>query len=105
MGRILKEAIVGNVPFWVLTITSIALIVAAFLLPPTAVIDRSVISAVGELLGFGALWAILKAIDKGLDAKIKHNGTEVTIGDISEPEMHYPEFDRPSPKTNEYDYE
>lgn len=103
MGRILKEAIIGNVPFWVLTITSIMLIVAAFLLPPTAAIDGSVIGAVGELLGFGALWTIIKAMDKGLDAKVKHNGTEVMIGDISEPEPRYPEFDRPSPKAEDYE--
>lgn len=103
MGRILKEAIIGNVPFWILTIITILLIVAAFLCPPMAIIDGSVLAAVGELAGFGALWAVVKAMDKGIDAKVKHNGTEVMIGDISEPEIHYPEFDRPASKTEDYE--
>lgn len=104
MGRILKEAIVGNIPFWILTIVAVVLIVAAFLCPPMAIIDASVLGAVGELAGFGALWAIIKAMDKGLDAKVKHNNTEVIIGDISneqEAQDYPPHF--PSPRIDDYE--
>ena len=86
MGKIFKQAIVGNTPFWVLTIVAILLLIVAFVLPPTAIIDKSILTAVGELMGFGALWAVVKAIDKGVPAKISHNNTTLTIGDEDEEE-------------------
>lgn len=86
MGKILKQAIVGNTPFWVLTIVAILLLIVAFVLPPTAIIDKSILTAVGELMGFGALWAVVKAIDKGVPAKLSHNNTTLTIGDEDEEE-------------------
>lgn len=84
MGERLKEAIDHNVWFWVLMITSILLIVAAFIVPPTAVIDGSVLGAVGELAGFAAIGTVIKAMDKGVDARVKHRDTEVTVGDLSD---------------------
>lgn len=63
----------------ILTITSILLIVGAFFVPPLAVIDGSILAAVGELAGFGAIWQISKAIDKGVDASVKHNDTEISV--------------------------
>lgn len=81
MGKIIKDAVTGNWAFWVLTIFAILLLGVAFALPPTAVIDKSVLAAVGELMGFGALWAVVKAIDTGTTAKVKHNNTEITVGD------------------------
>lgn len=103
MGKILLDAIKHNAPFWLLTVTAVALIVAAFLLPPTAVIDGSVLAAVGELAGFGALWALIKAMDLGIDARVKHNGTEVTIGDITEAERERGPHVPPCPKAEDYD--
>lgn len=84
MGKILKDAVVGNTPFWVLTIFAILLIAVAFILPPTAIIDKTVLTAVGELMGFGALWAVVKAIDKGTPAKLQHGSTTLTVGDKEE---------------------
>ena len=55
------------------------LIIIAFFIPPTADIDQSVLIAVGEINGFAALGAVIKAIDKGRSASIKHNGTELDI--------------------------
>ena len=81
MGKILKEAIAGNTPFWVLTIFAILLLGVAFALPPTAIIDKSILTAVSELMGFGALWVVVKAIDKGTPAKLKHRDTTLTIGE------------------------
>lgn len=101
MGQIIKDAIKGNLPFWILTVTAILLIVTAFLLPPMAIIDSSVLAAVGELAGFGALWAFIKAMDKGLDAKVRHNNTEVLIGDITDSEA--PRYPMPSQKADEYE--
>lgn len=86
MGQVLKKAIVGNTPFWVLTIVAILLLVVAFILPPTAIIDKSVLAAVSELMGFGALWAVVKAIDEGASATLKHNNTSLTVGKDEEEE-------------------
>lgn len=63
----------------ILTLTSIALIVGAFFVPPRAVIDSSILAAVGELAGFGAIWQVSKAIDKGVDTSVKHKDTEITV--------------------------
>lgn len=63
----------------ILTLTSIALLVGAFFVPPKAVIDSSILAAVGELAGFGALWQVSKAIDKGVDTSLKHKDTEITV--------------------------
>lgn len=79
MGEVLKKALHKNTAFWVLTIFSILLVSASFVCPPMGVIDSSVIAVFGELLGLGALWTVVKAIDNGTDAKVSHNGTEITI--------------------------
>jgi hypothetical protein len=67
--------------FWlkILTLTSIGLLVAAFICPPTAVIDASVLAATGELVGFAAIWQFSKAINKNIDAKIKIHEIELEI--------------------------
>ena len=65
--------------FWLFSIIGVILIVVAFLLPPLSVIDNSVLIAVGEINGFIALGAVIKAIDKGESATFTHNNTSVTI--------------------------
>lgn len=49
--------------FYVNLVISIALIVGGFLLPPTGIIDGSVLSAVGELLMFGVIAQIPRILD------------------------------------------
>ena len=69
----------NNTFFWVFSIIGLLLIIIAFFIPPTAYIEQSVLVAVGEINGFIALGAVIKAIDKGRSASIKHNGTELDI--------------------------
>lgn len=69
----------NNLFFWVFSGIAVCLIVIAFFIPPTAHIDQSVLIASGELSGFVALGAVIKAIDKGVDATFQHNNTSVTI--------------------------
>ena len=76
----------NNTFFWVFSIIGLLLIIIAFFIPPTAYIEQSVLIAVGEINGFIALGAVIKAIDKGRSASIKHNGTEVTITNNDEQE-------------------
>lgn len=77
--EILKKATLKNAWFWVFAIVSIILLSVSLIMPPTGAIDASVIHAVGELFGFATLGVIVKAIDKGIDAKIKHKDTEIDL--------------------------
>ena len=44
-----------TIPFWICLMVSIGLIVAGFCVPPTGIIDGSVLTAVGILFGFASL--------------------------------------------------
>lgn len=79
MGEILKKATEGNAAFWVCLVISILLIIGGAITPPPFVIDASIFIATGELFAFAGLWTLNKAIDKGVDAKVKHNETEIQI--------------------------
>ena len=57
-------------------ITALCLMVASFILPPTGMIDPSVLQAVGEILVFPVIWMIPKAIEAG--KKIKYKDLEIS---------------------------
>lgn len=63
----------------ILTITSILLIVGAFFVPPMAVIHQSILIAVGELTGIGALWEFSRAMKRNTNAKVKIKEIELEI--------------------------
>lgn len=75
----LKKAIEKNTVFWVCLGVSLALIIGGALTPPPFVIDSSIFIATGELFAFAALWAVYKALDKGVDAKIEKGDTKITL--------------------------
>ena len=79
MKEFYRNYIQNNSFFIFFSVASLILIVAGFIVPPTGQIDNSVLIAVGELNGTLAIGAVIKAIDKGKSASIKHSGTEVTI--------------------------
>ena len=79
MREFYKNYLKSNLFFWLFSIIGVILIVAAFLLPPLSVIDNSVLIAVGEINGFIALGAVIKAVDKGVDATFQKGDTSVTI--------------------------
>ena len=79
MRKFYKNYLENNTFFWVFSIIGILLIIIAFFLPPAAQIHQSVLIAVGEINGFIALGAVIKAIDNGGSATFHHNNTEVTI--------------------------
>lgn len=58
---------------------AVALLVVAFFCPPLAFVDSSVIAAVGEIMGIIAIFMGWEAIDRGIDATIKHRDTEITF--------------------------
>ena len=59
---------------------SIGLIVGSWFVPPMAVVDGSVLAAVGEIFGFAALGTVINAIDKGHKATITKGNTSLTVG-------------------------
>ena len=63
----------------VLSFIAVALIVTSFFIPPQGVVDSSVLAAVGEIFAFAALFAAWEAIDKGIDAKVTHGNTTLSI--------------------------
>ena len=63
----------------VLSVIAVALIIGSFFVPPTGVVDSSVLAAVGEIFAFAALFAVWEAIDKGLDAKVTHGNTTISL--------------------------
>ena len=79
MRAFYKNYLENNTFFWVFSIIGLLLIIIAFFVPPAAYIEQSVLIAVGEINGFIALGAVIKAIDKGSSATFQHNNTSVTI--------------------------
>lgn len=84
MSEKLKAVIENNRVFTILTVIAVGLLVTSFILPPTGVIDPSVIAAVGEIMGLFALWVALTSLSKGLDAKFQHGNTTLTVGNLDE---------------------
>lgn len=83
MGQVIKDAVLHNTVFWICLAVSVLLLISGFVVPPTGVIDASVLKGVGELFGFAALGVLGHAIDKGLDTRIKHGDTIIEVGDLN----------------------
>ena len=79
MREFYKNYLENNTFFWIFSGIGLLLIIIAFFIPPAAYIEQSVLIAVGEINGFIALGAVIKSIDKGRSASIRHNNTELTI--------------------------
>lgn len=77
--KTIKEAINGNYLFYILSIFSILLLSASFILPPTGVIDSSVLGAVGEMFAFAALGTVIKAIDNNKSISLQKGDTSITV--------------------------
>ena len=79
MREFYRNYIQSNLFFWLFSGIGLLLIIIAFFIPPAAQIHQSVLYAVAEINAFIALGAVIKAIDKGVDATFQHNNTSVTI--------------------------
>ena len=82
----IKKCIVGNFWFHIFSVFSMVLITASFICPPLAVIDASVLAAVGEVFAFAALWTLIKAMDEGHTATITNKDITLTIDKEEEEE-------------------
>lgn len=82
MDKQIKDCILHDIWFKFFSISAIGLLIASFVAPPVGVINSTVLAAVGEIFAFAALGTVIKAIDKGVDAKVQHNNTTLTVGDL-----------------------
>lgn len=55
------------------------MLLISFFLPPTGEVSSSSIAATGVLFAFAALWTVIKALDKGIDAKMTYKDTSLEI--------------------------
>lgn len=55
--------------FYILLTISVSLIVGGFLIPPTGIIDGSILSAVGELLAFAVVAQIPEIVQMARNGK------------------------------------
>lgn len=81
--EVVVNCVLHNGWFIFFSLVAVGLIVASFVVPPTGIIEPSVLAAVGEIFAFAALGTVIKAIDKGVDAQVQHNNTTITVGDIN----------------------
>lgn len=65
--------------FLVCLIVALGLIITSFFIPPLAVVDGSVLAAVGEIFAFAALGEVAAAIERGHSASISHGNTTIEI--------------------------
>lgn len=86
MREFYRNYLKDNTFFWLFSGIGLLLIIIAFFIPPAAYIDSSILIAVGEINGFIAMGAVLKAIDKGVDATFQKGDTSVTITNNDEDE-------------------
>ena len=65
--------------FLICLIVALGLIITSFFIPPLAVVDGSVLAAVGEIFAFAALGEVVAAIERGHSASITHGNTTIEI--------------------------
>lgn len=61
---------------------AVGMLLAGFCVPPTGVIDGSVLKACAILFGFAALIVVYCAIEKGVGASLEHGETKIEIKDM-----------------------
>lgn len=79
MGKTILQCWKEDIWLKILTITSILLVIASFIVPPTGIVDGSVLAAVGELTGIGALWEFNHAMDKNMNTKVRIKEIELEL--------------------------
>ena len=90
MEKILKHSVLENVPFWILAGIAMATGITAFFIPPMAEIHPSVLRFISWAFAFAALWTVFVAMVRGLDARVQHGKTSLTVGSL-DPQPQNPE--------------
>lgn len=85
MAKILRHSIIENVPFWILAGIAVVMGIIAFFIPPKAEIHPSVLRFISWVFAFAALWTVFVAMVRGIDARITHGKTSLSMGNFDEP--------------------
>lgn len=93
-GKVSRQT---TVLLWIFSISAIALFAASFIVPPTGIIDPSVLKAGALLFAFGSLAEAREAIREGLGVKLTHGSTTIEVHDLDG----HP-GDAPAPKEEDY---
>jgi hypothetical protein len=80
----MKKHHVDKYIFFVCLAAAIIIGAVSFVLPPTGIIDPSVLKFIALLLGFAALGVAGQNLANGKDVIFSHGETEVTIKDEEE---------------------
>ncbi len=99
MGKIIKHSVVENVPFWTLAGVALIIGIIAFFLPPMGDIKPNALKFISWIFAFTALWTVFAAMMRGIDARIQHGKTSLTIGDIDR--RNKPGLTEPEPEDKE----
>ena len=75
-----RQCCICTLTFVICFLVSIGLIVGGFFVPPTGVIDGSVLTAVGELIFFPTILYGYRAIELGLAVRMQHGDNVIEIG-------------------------
>ena len=75
---------------WIFGLSTIILFTASFIVPPTGVIDPSILKAAALLFAFATLAEAREAIREGLGVKLTHGHTTIEVHDLDGPNEHGP---------------
>lgn len=78
-GKVSRQT---TILLWIFSISAIALFAASFIVPPTGIIDPSVLKAGALLFAFGSLAEAREAIREGLGVKLTHGSTTIEVHDL-----------------------
>lgn len=78
----MKHSILENIPFWILAGLSAVLGIIAFFMPPKAEVHPSVLKLISWFFAYSALWVVFVAMMRGIDARIQHGKTSLTVGSL-----------------------
>ena len=70
---------------WLFGMATISLFIASFIVPPTGVIDPSILKAAALMFAFATLAEAREAIREGLGVKLTHGHTTIEVHDLDGP--------------------
>ena len=91
-----------SIALWVCLTVTVVLFGASFVVPPTGVIDPSVLKAIAWMFAFATLFVAREAIMEGLGVKVTHGSTTIEVKDQDGKE---PPVQEEEPETPEDDAE
>ncbi len=68
-----------SIALWACLSAALGLLIASFVVPPTGIIDPSVLRAASLIFGFAALFVVREAVMEGLGIKLTRGNTTLVI--------------------------